>query len=125
MQMEQGAVSDARGAGATGANWTHPLEADLPALAPRLHELEQAWLAQIDSLEAPERKTHELIQMVCMAIRGNQNGVAYYASLATEVGATWEDIAGSLVIIAPSFGLLAVAEALPHAKRGFESTDRA
>lgn len=100
--------------------WNFPFEADLHALAPGLHEAQNAWLSQIDSLRAPDRKTHELIRMVCTAILRNPAGVTRHAMLAAEVGASWEEIAGSIILTEPAFGLLRVVEALPWARRGWE-----
>ncbi|MHB8680680.1 MAG: carboxymuconolactone decarboxylase family protein [Acidimicrobiales bacterium] len=101
-------------------DWDFPFEPDLHELAPGLHEAQSAWLAQIDSLRAPERKTHELIRMVCTVIRRNPPGVSRHAMLAAEVGATWEEVAGSIMLTEPAFGLLNVVEALPWARRGWE-----
>jgi hypothetical protein len=39
--------------------------------------------------------------------------------LATEVGATWDEIAGSILLTEPAFGLLPAVEALPYARKGF------
>ena len=89
-----------------GDDWVFPFEAELHAFAPGLHEAQNAWLAQIDSLRAPDRKTHELIRMVCTVILRNPPGVQRHAMLAAEVGATWEEIAGSIVLTEPAFGLL-------------------
>lgn len=100
--------------------WTFPFEAELHAVSPRLHNAQSAWMAQIDSLRAPDRKTHELIRMVCTVIRRNPDGVARHAMLAAEVGATWDEVAGSIVLTEPAFGLLNVVEALPWARRGWE-----
>jgi hypothetical protein len=100
--------------------WNFPFEADLHAIAPGLHESQNAWLSQIDSLEAPDRKTHELIRMVCTVILRNPPGVTRHAMLAAEVGATWEEIAGSILLTEPAFGLLSVVEALPWARKGWE-----
>jgi hypothetical protein len=100
--------------------WSFPFEAELRAVSSRLHDAQSAWMAQIDSLGAPDRKTHELIRMVCTVIRRNPPGVARHAMLAAEVGATWEEVAGSIVLTEPAFGLLNVVEALPWARRGWE-----
>jgi hypothetical protein len=109
------------GAGGVGAAaWVLPIEAELHAVSPGLHDAQSAWLSQIDSLEAPDRKTHELIRMVCTVIRRNPPGVARHAMLAAEVGATWEEVAGSIMLTEPAFGLLNVVEALPWARRGWE-----
>ena len=105
--------------------WIFPFEAELHAVSPGLHDAQSAWLSQIDSLEAPDRKTHELIRMVCTVIRRNPPGVARHAMLAAEVGATWEEVAGSIVLTEPAFGLLNVVEALPWARRGWERGRRA
>jgi len=104
----------------SGDDWVFPFEAELHAFAPGLHEAQNAWLSQIDSLVAPDRKTHELIRMVCTVILRNPPGVERHAMLAAEVGATWEEIAGSIVLTEPAFGLLRVVEALPWARKGWE-----
>lgn len=101
-------------------DWVFPFERDLHEVAPGLHEAQNAWLAQVDSLRAPDRKTHELIRMVCTVILRNPAGVRRHAMLAAEVGATWEEIAGSILLTEPAFGLLRTIEAMPHARRGFE-----
>ncbi|HXW34496.1 MAG TPA: hypothetical protein VEJ87_07945 [Acidimicrobiales bacterium] len=100
--------------------WIFPFETDLHAVAPGLHDAQNAWLAQIDSLKAPDRKTHELIRMVCTVALRNSLGVARHAMLAAEVGATWEEVAGSIVLSEPAFGLLPAVEALPWARKGWE-----
>jgi hypothetical protein len=100
--------------------WNFAFEAELHAVSPGLHDAQSAWMAQIDSLRAPDRKTHELIRMVCTVIRRNPPGVARHAMLAAEVGATWEEVAGSIVLTEPAFGLLNVVEALPWARKGWE-----
>ena len=74
---------------------------------PPLHAAQNAWLAQIDSLQAPDRKTHELIRMVVTVGLRNPAGVRRHAQLAREVGATWEEILGSIMLTVP--GLRAAA----------------
>jgi len=101
-------------------DWNFPFETELHAVAPGLHEAQNGWLAQIDSLRAPDRKTHELIRMVCTVILRNPPGVMRHARLAAEVGATWDEVAGSIVLTQPAFGLLSAVEALPWARRGWE-----
>jgi alkylhydroperoxidase/carboxymuconolactone decarboxylase family protein YurZ len=96
-----------------GGEWVFPFESELHAFAPGLHEAQ-------NSLRAPDRKTHELIRMVCTVILRNPPGVQRHAMLAAEVGATWEEIAGSIVLTEPAYGLLRVVEALPWARRGWE-----
>jgi alkylhydroperoxidase/carboxymuconolactone decarboxylase family protein YurZ len=104
----------------TDEDWGFPFESELHAIAPGLHQAQNAWLSQIDSLRAPDRKTHELIRMVCTVILRNPEGIQRHAMLAAEVGASWEEIAGSIVLTEPAFGLLRVVEALPSARRGWE-----
>ena len=103
------------------ADWVFPFEKHLHALAPGLHEAQNAWLSQIDSLTSPDRKTHELVRMVCTVVLRNPEGVKRHAMLAAEVGATWEEIAGSILLTQPSFGLLPALEALPHARKGWHA----
>ena len=100
--------------------WPFPSETFLNEWAPAVLQAQNAWMSSIDSLRAPDRKTHELIRMVCTVILRNPPGVQRHAMLAAEVGATWEEIAGSIVLTEPAFGLLHVVEALPWARRGFE-----
>lgn len=105
---------------APGDDWAFPFEAALHEVAPGVHDAQNAWLSQIDSLRAPDRKTHELIRMVCTVALRNPQGVTRHAMLAAEVGATWEEVAGSIVLTEPAFGLLQAVEALPWARRGWE-----
>lgn len=101
--------------------WTFPFEEPLHDIFPALHDAQSAYLAQIDSLQAPDRKTHELIRLVCTVILRNPAGVRRHAKLAREVGAEWEEILGSIVLSIPGFGLLPAVEAMPHAREGYEA----
>jgi hypothetical protein len=101
--------------------YTWPFERQLHETLPALDEAQSAWLSQVDSLLAPDRKTHELIRLVCMVIQRNPPGVRLHAMLAREVGATWEDVLGSLMLTCPAFGLLPAAEAIEHARAGFDA----
>ena len=101
--------------------WNFPFEKHLHAVAPAVHEAQNAWLASIDSIRALDRKTHELIRMVCTVILRNPEGVQRHAMLAKEVGATWEELVGSIMLTLPGFGLLPAVAALPYARRGFDS----
>jgi alkylhydroperoxidase/carboxymuconolactone decarboxylase family protein YurZ len=106
-------------------DFTFRWEAPVHEVFPALHEAQSAWLSTIDSLSAPDRMTHELIRMVCTVVARNPDGIARHAMLAREVGATWEDIVGSIMLTAPAFGILAAVEALPHARRGFDEAPEA
>jgi hypothetical protein len=44
-----------------------------------------------------------------------------HAQLAREVGATWDEILGSIMLTVPGHGLLPAVEAIPHARRGYEA----
>ena len=50
------------------SDWNFPFEEPLHEVFPQLHAAQNAWLSQIDSLTAPDRKTHELIRMVVTEI---------------------------------------------------------
>jgi hypothetical protein len=100
--------------------WVFPFEAELHKVAPGLLRSQNAWLSQIDSLPAPDRKTHELIRMVCSVVARNPLGIRRHAMLAAEVGATWEEVAGSVILAEPAFGILVVVEAFPWARKGWE-----
>jgi alkylhydroperoxidase/carboxymuconolactone decarboxylase family protein YurZ len=100
--------------------WPFPSEAFLQQWAPGVLQAQNAWMASIDSLRAPDRKTHELIRMVCTVIARQPGGVQRHARLAAEVGASWEEIAGSILLTEPAFGIVLAIQALPAARRGFK-----
>lgn len=88
---------------------------------PSLREAQSTYLGAIDSLPAPDRRTHELIRLACSVILRHPHGVERHAMLAAEFGATWEDVVGTLVLTQPGFGLVPALDALPHARTGFIS----
>lgn len=98
-----------------------PFESRLHEVFPALHEAQNAWLSRLDSLPAPDRKTHELIRLVCTVILRSPGGVRRHARLAREFGASWEEIAGAILLTQPGFGLLPAVEAFPIAREAFES----
>jgi alkylhydroperoxidase/carboxymuconolactone decarboxylase family protein YurZ len=100
--------------------WPFPTDRFLNEWAPGVLQAQNAWMASIDSLRAPDRKTHELIRMVCTVIARQPGGVQRHARLAAEVGATWDDIAGSILLTEPAFGIVLAIQALPAARRGFK-----
>ena len=48
-----------------------------------------------------------------------------HARLAHEVGATWEEILGSIMLTTPGLGVLPAVEAIPHARAGYEAAREA
>ena len=100
--------------------WPFPTERFLQELAPGVLQAQNAWMASIDSLRAPDRKTHELIRMVCTVIARQLGGVERHARLAAEVGATWEEIVGSILLTEPAFGIVLAMQAFPAARRGYK-----
>lgn len=105
--------------------YTFPYESTLDEVDPRLHDAQSAWLAAVDSNTHLDRRTHELIRMVCTCALRNAQGVRRHAKLAAESGASWEEIVSALAITGPAFGVLPSVEALPHAREGFESAELA
>ena len=106
-------------------DWNFAFEEPLHEVFPQLHAAQNAWLAQLDSLGAPDRKTHELIRMAVTVCLRNPAGVRRHAQLAREVGATWEEILGSIMLTVPGLGLLPAVEAIPHARAGYEEAREA
>lgn len=106
-------------------DWNFPFEGPLHEVFPGLHDAQNAWLSQVDSLKAPDRKTHELIRLACTVILRNPPGVQRHAMLAREVGASWDEILGSIMLTLPGFGLLPAIEAIPHARAGYEAAPEA
>lgn len=102
-------------------DWSFPFEGPLHEVFPALHEAQSSWLSQIDSLPAPDRKTHELIRLACTVILRNSLGIERHARLAREVGASWDEVLGSIMLTCPGFGVLPAVEAIPHARKGFDS----
>jgi alkylhydroperoxidase/carboxymuconolactone decarboxylase family protein YurZ len=102
-------------------DWSFPFEGPLHEVFPALHEAQSSWLSQIDSLPAPDRKTHELIRLACTVILRNPPGIRRHARLAREVGASWDEVLGSIMLTCPGFGVLPAVEAIPHAREGFDS----
>ena len=99
--------------------WPFPSERFLQEWAPGVLQAQNAWMASIDSLRAPDRKTHELIRMVCTVIARQPGGVERHARLAAEVGATWDEIAGSILLTQPAFGIVLAIQGFPAARRGY------
>lgn len=104
-------------------DWNFPFEEPLHEVFPALHDAQSAWLSQIDSLPYPDRKTHELIRMVVTVMLRNDEGVKRHAQFAAEVGATWEEILGSIMLTVPGAGLLPAVLAIPHARAGFDAAE--
>lgn len=102
-------------------SYTFPYESTLHDVVPRLHDAQNAWLASIDSIEHLDRRTHELIRLVCTAILRHPEGCARHARLAREAGASWEQIVSALTLTEPAFGLLPAVSALEHARAGYEA----
>ena len=60
-----------------------------------------------------------LIQLACKG--RNPRGVERHARLAREVGASWDEVLGSIMLTCPGFGVLPAVEAIPVARRGFDA----
>ena len=61
---------------------------------------------------------------MCTVVLRNHEGIVRHARLAREVGATWEEVLGSIMLTTPGFGMLCAVEAMPHARRGFDAAPR-
>ncbi len=106
-------------------DWNFPFEGPLHEVFPALHDAQRAYLSQIDSLPAPDRKTHELVRLAYSVTVRNREAVQRHAMLAHEVGATWDEVMGTIMLSVPSLGLLPAVEAMPAARRGFDSAPEA
>jgi alkylhydroperoxidase/carboxymuconolactone decarboxylase family protein YurZ len=106
-------------------DWNFPFEEPLHEVFPQLHAAQNAWLSQLDSITAPDRKTHELIRLAVTVGLRIPEGVRRHARLAREVGASWEEILGSIMLTVPGYGLLPAVAAIPHARRGYEEAREA
>src|SRR5580658_5032369 len=99
--------------------WPFPSEKFLHEWAPGVQQAQNAWMASIDSLRAPDRKTHELIGMVCTVIARQPGGVQRHARLAAEGGATGDEVSGSILLTGPACGVALPIQAIPAARRGY------
>jgi alkylhydroperoxidase/carboxymuconolactone decarboxylase family protein YurZ len=106
---------------AGGGDFAFAYEGPIHEVFPKLLEAQSEWLAQIDSLAAPDRKTHELIRLVCSVIERSPVGIERHARLAGEVGADWPEILGSIMLTTANFGILPAVEAFAAAKRGYDA----
>ena len=111
---------DTAGAGDTD-DWSFAYEGPLHDVFPKLHEAQRAYLAQIDSLQALDRKTHELVRVAVSVAARNAGAVSRHAQLAAEVGASWEEIVAAIVLTQPAIGIGPAVEAIPGARRGFDA----
>ena len=106
-------------------DWNFPFEEPLHEVFPALHEAQNAWMSQIDSLASPDRKTHELIRMVVTVMLRNPEGwSATRASRARSARRGRRSSARSCSPT-PGAGLLPAVQAIPHARSGFESAREA
>ena len=103
------------------ADWSFPFEGPLHEVFPALHEAQNTWMSQVDSLKAPDRKTHELVRLAVTVVLRNHEGTRRHAMLAHEVGATWDEVLGTIMLTSPGVGLLPAVEAIPFARDGFDS----
>jgi len=101
----------------------YPYEQVLQSTFPQLHRAQNEWLDAIDSLTSPDRRTHELVRLACVVILRNEAAVERHTRLAREMGATWEDVVGTILLTQPAFGVQPAAHALPIAERAFSSPD--
>jgi alkylhydroperoxidase/carboxymuconolactone decarboxylase family protein YurZ len=114
--MMSAGESDAGG----GQAWTFGWEAPVHEVFPALHTAQNAWLAELDDLPAPDRKTRELIRLVCNVVLRSAAGVERHARLAAELGATWDEVLGTVLLTGPTFGMVPVVEMLGAARHGFD-----
>jgi hypothetical protein len=61
--------------------------------------------------------------LACTVILRNPLGIRRHARLAAEIGATWEEVLGSVMLTTPGFGVLPAVEAIPHAREGFAAAE--
>ncbi len=101
--------------------WSFSYEGPLHEVFPALHEAQSAYLAQIDSLQALDRKTHELIRVAVSVAARNTRAVARHAQLAAEVGAAWDEVLAAIVLTQPAIGIGPAVEVIPDARAGYEA----
>ncbi len=106
---------------AYGEGFGFPYERVLAETFPSLHRAQNEWLSGLDSLTVPDRKTHELVRLACTVAIRNEPGIERHSRLAREVGASWEEIVGTILLTQPGFGVQPAAHAMPFARRGYES----
>jgi len=101
--------------------WSFSYEGPLHEVFPALHEAQSAYLAQIDSLQALDRKTHELVRTAVSVAARNPGAVQRHSQLAAEVGASWDEVLAAIMLTQPAVGIGPAVEAIPLARAGFEA----
>ena len=104
---------------------TLPWQRAIEEISPSMLAAQSAWLGAIDSLTGLDRKTHHLVRMACIAILRKQEGVERHAQLAGEAGATWDEVATTLALTMPAFGMLPMTDGMEAARRGWEASQQA
>ena len=80
--------------------------------APRATTMRRRW-GHLELLEEIGRGTYGTVYR------------AWDTRLAREVGASWEEILGSIMLTVPGHGLLPAVASIPHARRGYEEAREA
>jgi alkylhydroperoxidase/carboxymuconolactone decarboxylase family protein YurZ len=71
-------------------------------------------------MSALDRKTHDLIRLACAVGIRNPSEVERQAMFAASKGATWEEVAETVVLTQPAFGSVGGFSALGWARKGYE-----
>ncbi len=87
-----------------------------PAAADQL----SGYLAQLEDLPGVDNKTKELVRLACATALRHGPGVQRHAKLATEFGASWQEVLGVMILTQPSFGLVPAREMMPFGRSGYE-----
>jgi len=99
---------------------THLWKSEMDVFSPDLSRAFTSWLSAIESIPAPALLTAKLIRLALSVVAPSPAGVRRNTILAAELGATWDDIFGTMVLTVPSGGLGPLAWAVEIAKQAYD-----
>ena len=89
---------------------------ELPSLFETFNQVVKAQ----KELPGLDPKTKQLVNIAIQTAHRNLKGVKMHAAMAREIGASWEEVKGSVALNLHLSGMPSVLECLPVAKEGYE-----
>ncbi len=89
---------------------------ELPSLFETFNQVVEAQ----KELTGLDPKTKQLVNIAIQTAHRNLKGVKMHAAMARKMGASWEEVKGSVALNLHLSGISSVLECLPVAKEGYE-----
>jgi AhpD family alkylhydroperoxidase len=87
---------------------------------PSLFESVNVVIEAQKDLPGLDPKTKQLVNIAIQTAHRNLKGVKMHAAMARKMGASWEEVKGSVALNLHLSGMVSVLECLPVAKEGYE-----